>query len=285
MPRKSRVRRSMMAGAAGASIAVGLAGCSGGASGGQASAATKALKSFTASKSNVAIFLSDTLEETGHDLSVYSGTGTLDRADGSWSVTVLPFKVTNPSYAEKVLDAGGAVYMDTASLQYVMPKASWITLAGSLTTLQDTVLLPLGVTPLMAAEIAAASGIDYHKTKVTSILGASDQGFSATITASAARKALASDGTPIAYQRVAEALFDGHELTLSVFLSKSGQLGAFGYNCAGATSSYHVGALYYTITQPPGPAPSAPTSGVVSLRAFNAALLAYDKSHGKVAGK
>ena len=96
---------------------------------------------------------------------------------------MLPFKVTNPSYAEKVLDAGGAVYMDTASLQYVMPKASWITLAGSLTTLQDTVLLPLGVTPLMAAEIAATSGIDYHKTKVTSILGASDQGFSATITA------------------------------------------------------------------------------------------------------
>jgi hypothetical protein len=263
---------------------LGLGACSSGGGAGGASLAenrgpvVSQLKAFLASRSQATIVLSETLQGTGsQQYSVYTGTGTLDRSDGAWSVTALPLRVTNTFYAQKVIDAGGAAYMDPSSLAVVMPKAKWITISGSISQLRNTPPLPLGITPLMAAEAASASGVLYQKGHSGEILGVTDQGYTARISASAAMSAISDARTPTAYQAIARLLLDNRTLLLTVYLSSSGRLGAFGYACAAKGSVYSVSVLYYSTKPLPGAGPAAPTTGIVSLTAFNRALIAYGK--------
>jgi hypothetical protein len=291
MPSRSRVRRRLAVGVVAVSMAVGLAACSSGAGAGAGGAkpaenpfpAVSELKSFLASTSPATIVLSETLQGTGQQQSsVYTGTGSLDRPDGAWSVSALPLRVTSTFYAQKVIEAGGDAYMDPASLSVVLPGAKWITISGSIDELRNTPPLPLGITPLMAAEAASASGVRYVKAHVGEIFGVKEQGYTASMSASTAMSAIAAARTPAAYQAIARLLLDNRTLLLTVYLSSSGKLGAFGYACATEGSDDAVSVLYY-ITKPlPGARPAAPTSGIVSLAEFNKALTAYDrKTHQK----
>jgi hypothetical protein len=283
MSSSPRVRRNLAAAAAGLFVVLGLAACS-------SSTAPKAtgpaaiagqLHDFMASKSNRVVAVSETLQAKNGSLQVYSGSGDLAGASGAWSITALPLRVTNTSFEEKVIDAGGTAYMRSASLRVVMPKADWVIMAGSLGALQNSALLPLAVNPLMvAASVAAAPGGHYSEIGTTSIDGVTDAGYTASVPAGVALHAIAAAGTPVAYQHLAAELLDGRTLRVEVYVSKSGTLGAFGFSCSAKLPDEAFTVLDYTTTQPPASQqPVAPTTGVVSLAKFIAALRYYDLHH------
>jgi len=290
MSSSPRVRRNLAAAAAGLFLVLSLAACSSSTAPKATSTAPKVtgaaaiagqLKDFMVSKSNRVVAVSETLQAKNGSLQVYSGSGDLAGSSGAWSITALPLRVTNTAFEEKVIDAGGTAYMRTASLQVVMPKADWAIMAGSLAALQNSALLPLAVNPLMvAAAVAAAPGGHYSAVGSTSIDGVTDAGYTASVPASVALQAIAAAGTPAAYQHLAAELLDGRTLRLQVYVSKSGALGAFGFSCRVKASDEAFTVLDYTTTQPPASQqPVAPTTGVVSLAKFIAALRYYDLHH------